>query len=214
MTVATPRSREELLEMLQEQISFLVASCQLFDQGSEYEAKRLAAVIRTLVRDTRNSKSLLGQLGILDSIPFHNSLPPMNLHNLIGEHGFVITKMSSAGAKYLPCLGERLEFVSNKEMPFSRWYSQVVYKNGSKEFTRKDFIGWLADKEGGAHVDPSSSPGYVTVRQYSEETWKFGRGNPETGQWEESPVDGNLVYVGVRQIAYEMLETLRRISTQ
>lgn len=208
-----PRSMDELNELLREQISFLEASCKLFDQGTQHEAKRLALILRILVRESRNSHSLLGQLGLLDSITFYNSLPPMNLHNALGEHGFVKTKVSSEGTNYVPIFGELIELVSNRKMTYSSWISQVVYKNGSKEFTREDFIGWMADKEGGAHVDPTSAPGFVTVKEYSQETWKFGRKNPETGDWEESTADGNLVYVGVRQIAYEMLETLKNVST-
>jgi len=56
------QSNEELQQHLKDIIQALELSAYAFDNGSEGEAKRLAAAIRVLVHDTESSKSLLGQL--------------------------------------------------------------------------------------------------------------------------------------------------------
>jgi hypothetical protein len=75
-------SHAELEQHLAEQVSFLRVSAQAFDAGLEAEAKRLATSIRVLVHDTGISKSLIGQLGLKESMRFedttlrHEVLPP------------------------------------------------------------------------------------------------------------------------------------------
>jgi hypothetical protein len=75
-------SQAELEQHLGEKASFLRASAQAFDAGFEAEAKRLATSIRILVHDTRNSRSLIDQLGLKDGIRFEDTtirrieLPP------------------------------------------------------------------------------------------------------------------------------------------
>jgi hypothetical protein len=53
-------------------VSFLRVSSQTFDAGFEAEAKRLATSIRVLVRDRRNSKSLIRELGLKESMTFED----------------------------------------------------------------------------------------------------------------------------------------------
>jgi hypothetical protein len=72
-----------LLEQhLAERVSFLRVSAQAFDAGLEAEAKRLATSIRVLVHDTRMSTSLIGQLGLKETMRFEDTtirrevLPP------------------------------------------------------------------------------------------------------------------------------------------
>lgn len=55
----------ELKAHLKEQISFLVSSCELFDEGKRDEAKRITTHLRILFHDTGMSKSLLKQLGFV-----------------------------------------------------------------------------------------------------------------------------------------------------
>lgn len=62
------RSRLELL--LPEQCDYLMASAARFDEGYHHESKRLAVTLRVLVHDTRDSASLLGQLGVKDTLSY------------------------------------------------------------------------------------------------------------------------------------------------
>jgi hypothetical protein len=64
MTDRIPQSRKELEAHLDEQIKFLEASAAAYDKGFDGEAKRLAVTLKVLLYDTKQSHSLLSQLGL------------------------------------------------------------------------------------------------------------------------------------------------------
>ncbi len=66
---------QDLERHLIEQIEFLETSCDLYDEGKTSEAKRIAVSIRTLLHDTRHSKSLLGQLQKKSNLFYSTNLP-------------------------------------------------------------------------------------------------------------------------------------------
>lgn len=53
------RAASTLQEQLDRQIGYLKRSCEMYDQGIEDEAQRIATTLRVLVHDTNNSTSLL-----------------------------------------------------------------------------------------------------------------------------------------------------------
>src|SRR5689334_20759377 len=71
-----PQTRDELLAHLADQVQFLSASAEAFDRGLEGEAKRLAVALRILLHDTRNQRSLLGQLSVKDALRFDDVVGP------------------------------------------------------------------------------------------------------------------------------------------
>src|SRR5689334_21606817 len=68
--MAHQQSDAELVAHLAEQVAFLRQSAAQYDEGVDAEAKRLAVSVRTMCHDTRNSQSLLHQLGLLDVLRF------------------------------------------------------------------------------------------------------------------------------------------------
>src|SRR5271166_5839662 len=70
------RDAVDLWRALQIQQRFLENSANLFDEGCFVEGLRLATSIRILLHDTCTSKSLLGQLGLIDKIHFLSSYDP------------------------------------------------------------------------------------------------------------------------------------------
>jgi hypothetical protein len=76
MTIA--QTTDELFSHLREQLYFLQASARSYDQGIEGEAKRLAVVLRILLHDRgRNSHSLLGSIGVKETLLFHDVVGPV-----------------------------------------------------------------------------------------------------------------------------------------
>jgi hypothetical protein len=65
-----PRKHSTLDDNLERQIRYLKRSCALFDVGHEDEAQRIAVTLRVLLHDTRNSASLLSQLGMKSTLQF------------------------------------------------------------------------------------------------------------------------------------------------
>ena len=77
------RSRDELLKQLREQLNALRISANAYDNGTDSEAKRLAATVYILVDDgKRQTISLLTQLGVRDQMQFMASAPAVNDRNL------------------------------------------------------------------------------------------------------------------------------------
>jgi hypothetical protein len=68
-------------------------------------------------------------------------------------------------------------------------------------WSRKDLVLMLANKEGGAHVDPKLTDKYEQMVTHNGLGWMTG--TPEAGE----PFGGNAVSAAVRQIAYETEET-------
>jgi hypothetical protein len=79
------RPREELVHLLNGQMSALGVSSKGFDAGEEWEAERLATTVFNLVHDGGPIVSLLSQLEVKDSLKFLSSgrmpsgLPPADI---------------------------------------------------------------------------------------------------------------------------------------
>ena len=219
---ALGRRHPELVVHLREQLGFLVASAEGYDGGAEAVAKRLATTIRLLVHDTPASRSLLGQLVLLPGLQFLDGAAPIEPRNLLATFGLFMAEMSvrvedgkqEGGARYIPYLNDGPHSGSLKYVSFDRWWGAPVSKLSNGTFlSRRDYVLTIADKEGGAHVDPTSDPVYIALsRDNALGVW-YGLG-PE----DHHPVGGDPVLAAVRQVAHEVRVTLepelRRLETR
>src|SRR5689334_22592559 len=89
----TPLSQADLSGQLQDHITFIRASCGLYDSGYGGEAKRIATSIRVLVHDTAASHSLLEQLGYKQTLQFLSLALPNKQYNLGPYHGLLNIKL-------------------------------------------------------------------------------------------------------------------------
>ena len=221
------QSDEELWDNLRMQGEFLRASSASFDNGHQGEAQRLAVTIRVLVHDTANSQSLLGLLVIKDSIEFHDTAYPLDPANIMPHQGLVRMniQVGPGSAVALTIIGSQpkastssssgVSFVARatgnpdpagplRLVLFEEWWNEVVIKTlGGKTFTRKDLILTLANKEGGAHVDPKLNESYANLTRFNGQGWKV------IADGESIPPANSVVAASVRQIAHEVLESLQ-----
>lgn len=186
----------DLLGHLREQIGFLEASAKAFDAGDVAEAKRLAIHLRVLLNDTKRQQSLLGQLDVKSSLLFHDVTGAMPL----GAKGWIPLKMgfsATTGVAYLPKLT-----APKRRISFAEWWDATVYKSAVPdcEFSRASIILNVAEKDGGAHVDPRLEANYATFSRVDFVT-KFVNG-------QEVQARGPVAEM-IRQMAHEILETLR-----
>src|SRR5439155_3012869 len=93
--VAYALTPDDLAEKLRQQVGFLERSAALFDQGHKDEAMRLATIIRTLVHDTGASHSLLGQLGVKETISYLDTSEPIDPRNLLPTIGLALVKVEA-----------------------------------------------------------------------------------------------------------------------
>jgi hypothetical protein len=202
------QTSDELKQHLKEQINFINKSSRDFDNGDISEAKRIATHIRVLVHDTKNSVSILNSLGEKEIIPFLDSSLPNRPNNLMPYTGLVYLRVvnDSKGfrAKYSPLLNSR----PKNWLSFDNWWDGIIITDQEgNRFSRKKLVLHVADTDGGAYADKlyldyfslsrANSIGFSIVVQ---------RGN-EVAQ--ENPVK-NIEFASIRQIAFELVESLTR----
>jgi hypothetical protein len=71
-------------------------------------------------------------------------------------------------------------------------------------FSRKDLVLALANKEGGAHVDPESDAAYSKLAKSNSMGWTY-----QEGAAPEVPLEDPVPYA-LRQISYEVIESVQQ----
>lgn len=222
------RDQADLRAQLEGQYRCLERSAAAFDEGEELEASRLAVVLRLLLRDTRHSKSLLTQIGlkerleILDTAEPHRGprerlLTALTYLRVAGNRPVFVARRLGAPASQIQFV--HLSYIKPSYVPVEQWLNRVVIAEAGDRgaFTAAQLIGWLADKDGGAHVDPELPQEYEALSrlnslqvQYASLPWggatlviddPYGFPHPSA----ESPVPA-----AVRQLAFEMMWTLHQ----
>ena len=183
-------------------------SAASFDEGYVDEGKRIAVVIRVLVHDTAQSKSLLGLLNLKDINFFDTSAD--YTQDIFGSfNGLALQSFSSStGGEYVPRFkvpGNPAEPYSFK--PFGIWWQKIILVDFQKQkFSRRQIILALANKDGGAHVDPDLNGDYAALTRENSMGW-FYTVNGETGPFKD------IELVSARAMAEEMLVTLKKVRS-
>jgi hypothetical protein len=204
------RSHPELLVLLRAQYGSLVELGGAFDAGSQGLALQLSVVVRVLVYETLVSHALLNQMRELDRMRFYDSSVPLNPANLVLTHaGLALMQMvAGRGSVWVPNLdapvprlGARGAFVS-----FAKWWtgSVVVRDAQGATWTRSKVVLDLANKEGGAHVDPDRPEELKAVQDGNSMGWTYSDATAGSGQ----PMLNGPLFPSVRQIAYELQKSL------
>jgi hypothetical protein len=231
MLVVVDQSRADLKRHLQEQLSLLRVNAEAFDRGVEEASKVLAVVIRTLVHDTPKSPALLAQLGMLDSLSFlstriHDDTPVRGILSAVWDAGLAHITLSGrdAPARFEPPLGgeddddEEPSWAPGQRLPFVDWWTRepilvIVRDERGIAFCRKQFVLWLANKDGGGHVDPQLPSAYAAIARMNAAGWFAGAGMVTTGSGPDVEPMGSPVPANVRQIAFEVESTLDGVAT-
>lgn len=193
------QTRDELEEHLRNQVGFLRVSGESYDSGTPSEAVRLAVVIRILVHGTKASHSLLGQLGLKESLRFIDTAPQWEGEMMPRLSRTILS--TSGSARFVPRLDNLV--MPPVEKAFVDWWNFVVMADeDGNEFSRRILVLALANKDGGTHVDPELWAEYAALSRSGSLGWVIvdaDGGRP----WLENPVPAS-----VRQIAYEVERTL------
>lgn len=214
--VVDGRTLEELRALLVEQLGFLDRSNQLFDSGHLDEAKRLAVTLRVLFHQTprSQSKSLIRQLALDNSLTWVDTAHHCDPRNILPTSGLAQMSIGGAGVTYVAPLADHdttrgLPWSNlparGSRAPFSQWWNNVVIVDSERRtFSRQSLVSALANREGGAHVDPGGDSAYKALASSNSLGWIFNDGRTSR------PVDSNPVYPSIRQIAYEVLESVKQ----
>ncbi|MFK3797203.1 SEC-C metal-binding domain-containing protein [Pseudomonas sp. NPDC088444] len=202
MSESHTQSHAELLEHLNEQLDFIQSSAEAFDNGKISEAKRIALAIRILAHDTKRSKSLLSQLDRKSTL-FWDTAESFNPDNVLTYSGLILAHISNGTeATYRPIL-DSFAGKLPKLVDFDKWWSATVFVDSSKRpLSRKDLVLSMADKDGGAHVDPELNGVYADLSRKNSLGALFMASGESQGQ----PIDG-AERAAIRQIGHEVLKT-------
>ena len=200
------QTKLELEKALNEELELLAQLSELYDNGSQNMAKLLATTVRVLVHDTKNSKSLLAQLGVkqrkflttAETVPA--SVPGI-LH--VGNFAALIgISLGGPGPDYVPYFdtGPR---GSNTWIDFDEYWNETVFIDKHNEFfSRKDVVLYLANQDGGAHIDPKLDKKYVELSRHNSLGWQAGD-IPDMRDLKGAEL------AAMRQISHEILTTLK-----
>lgn len=205
MTDEVPQTQAELETHLQERLHFLESSAASFDTGDGAEAKRLALSIRILLHDTDKSHSLLGHLN-LKNIKFYDTAFDYDPNNSATYGGLIaISHARGSEPKYIALLDE-LSIKRIPQLDFDVWWNKPVFvvfiHQKPRQFSRKELILDVADQDGGAHID------LMIKRTYAELSRQNSLGWMVSARGKVQPM-GNPVPVAIRQIAHEVLKSLK-----
>ena len=105
---------------------------------------------------------------------------------------------------YIAPLGNVPPHLLHVLKPFTHWWENSVMRDADRgTWSRKDLVLTLANKEGGAHVDPSLDDKYERMVTSNGLGWTTG-----DHQGAQDPFGGNAISAAVRQIGFEVTTTL------
>jgi hypothetical protein len=214
------------------QIAFIETSAAAYDSGNEPEAKRLAVNLRVLLHDTRNSTSLLKHLAVKDLLPFRNTAadpPPVGVLMMFGGGLCSVEATLGEGggkSRFVPVLDTDPARNSRPLQCFADWWNgPVLDDQEGNSFSRYDLVHAVANKDGGAHIDAKLGVAYQALTRgnsmrltqekgVTEDGWETVMGGIVGGPADEDaePILGSIALASIRQIAFEVLESVGAIS--
>ena len=188
------RTKQELQEQWDAQVRFIQKSVKEFDAGDESEARRIAASLRILFHETKQSKSLFKQLGL--PLTFYSSGYLYTPSNLLSSWTLLNIEMRPGVFRYKAALENPSRHFF---MTFGDWWNEIIFDDHKNRFTRRDIILFIANQDGGAHVDPELKESYAMLTKMNSLGWSDSN--------EEAPAN-NPAYQAIRAIANELIISL------
>jgi SEC-C motif len=160
-----------------------------------------------LLHDTQSSHSLLGQFGVKERLPYLDTSSaemPAEVIHMGGGLCMISAQLGPPGAatsRYTAPLNNLAPDRVHPPQAFVDWWGDpVVDDDHGQPISRRQFVLWLANEEGGAHVDPSVDDTYAELSTAGVSRFVPPKGN--------DPRFRDLVAPTVRQIAHEVEWTL------
>jgi hypothetical protein len=201
------QTQQELQHHLKDQIGFILNSSRQYDEGNVSEAKNLAIHLRILLHDNRFSTSVLSQLNMKD-IEFYDSVPDIDdskdhaLYDCSLSYIHITTK---GERKYVPYLDDIPLSRDKQKSKFDHWWTKtILIDTKGNKFSRKDLVLSVANQDGGAHVDPNINDKYAGLSRNNTMGWEV------TIDGKTTNLDNEPVFPSIRQIAHEVVKSLRQ----
>lgn len=193
-------TEKELKDYTRQLLQFMKESAESFDMDQMGEANRIAVCIRTLVQDTRLTKSILSRLGLKDLYVYDMSLhynPEIDLP----FSGIAIVTIGKKTNRYVPRL-DGFGRIAPRKVTFAQWWDQtvIVNKGENVNLTRGDIVLGVSNTYfGGLNAKLNEFYNEIYTR----------RPNVWDGEVEHISEDMiSIEFASVRHIAFELLKAL------
>ena len=196
------RTNIETLAALKDQIKLLRLNCSIYDSGNEIIGKQISTIIRILFHESKYSKSLLKQIGIRD-ISWLNTSHGLHLDNQISECSLLTMKITGLYGKYMPKCHTDYSMDEYNYKLFPEWWNMPVILDEKQQiFTRRDIVLYVANTDGGAHVDETLDEKYKDILKNNYLGWKYDL------KGENKEFEGKIELICMRQMAFEIINTI------
>jgi hypothetical protein len=198
------RTDAEKLEDMHEWATRFAKFTEGYDGGEEFHAKDLANHLRQILSNKHN---VLSALDINRESFQYQSTPPNNATFRLARSAGSAVWIPGEGTKeietsYHPTF-HMFKGNWNRE-PYKDWWEGAIDVGIVPPFTRKEIVMTVAEKDGGAHVDPTLPRAYADMRRQKDLGIEIS-----TSDKKASPERGRQ-YAIIRQITYEVQLTLNR----
>jgi len=201
-----------LKDKYDEYLELLSVLCLSYDTlNKDILALPIATSIRVLIHDTGKSTSLLKHIGKKDInfVSTNSNLIKEKIHlGLVRRINVGVSDGVGGEAKYLPLCCEKYFAMPEKRrnVDFNTWWEQEeVFQSAQSSLTRKDLILSVVNKDGGAHFDSKVDKKYDDFRH----SWSGGSSLTGINSGIARGYDNIPIYPAVRQVAYELLLSLK-----
>ena len=203
------RSALECLEQYELIIERIKDLCADFDSGRRADIGSMALQLRLLFIDSSartGGRSVMNLLGVTNAQRILSTVPQVISDKTISSMGFLGLRTSADGSEWFATLADTPG--AGNLLTTERWLSENIFKTGSITFTRLKLIRVIADKEGGAHLDPEIDPEYYEIARVNGSGWNFLGADGK-----EVPL-GNPFPAMMRQLCFEVLMTDVRLKNE
>lgn len=197
------------MDAFRAQLTLLAKSCEEFDEGDRDEIVRIAQAMRVILNSNgRDNVSLVAQVGANQG-RFVDTSARFSETNLLTYSGLIRVEINmspeSQTMRPLPVFDHQ-PGQTRKLVRFADWWNvfPVIRDNTRAKFTRRQLVCWMANEDGGSHVDPGLTAAYHHLSR-----------NNALGFFLQTPGSGDIPLLGaidatIRQIAHEVLRTFQR----
>jgi hypothetical protein len=191
------RSDAGKTQLFKDQYSLLKSGIERFYQGDEVIAVDIAVRIRTLVHDTGASRAFLGTLNLnYRDLNIYRRIPPRPDAVFAAPSGFKLT-----GGELAPVnIRDTFSLEQHELVTLEQWWADEYLLIGTIRSSKRQVVLDVANKDGGAHVDPDVPRRHVIA---SEPPFLIG-------VTKDNLVRPNFARLTVAQAGNELLDYLYR----
>jgi hypothetical protein len=183
--------------------------CADFDSKNLIDPGSMALQLRLLFIDSASrtgGRSVMNLMGVTNAQRILSTVPQRISERTISSMGFLGLRLSEGEANWYAPVGDTKG--AQNLLTTEKWLEEPIFKTGSITFTRFKLIRVIANKEGGAHLDPSIDPEYYEIARANGAGWTFLLGDVQ-----EIPL-GDPFPAMLRQLCYEVLMTDARLRNE